>query len=75
MFWIGMLIGTILGVLAIAIVSGSRRDDDGCRECKEYYMSIIRDKDSEIHGLKSTKGALAKELQNLTFMNSGYRAR
>jgi hypothetical protein len=69
-----LFIGACIGVLVMACVRSSSHDDD-CKSCKEYYMSIIRDKDSQIHGLKSTRGALAKEVQNLTFLNSGFKAR
>jgi hypothetical protein len=74
MFWIGLLIGIIIGVVALGIMRGSSHDDD-CRSCKSYYTGIIRDKDDVIHGLKSTKGKLAREVQSLTFRNSGYNAR
>ena len=52
-----------------------RQPDDECRECKAYYMGLLRDKDEVIHGLKSTKGALGKELNAMAFRNAGYRAR
>jgi hypothetical protein len=74
MFWIGLFIGVALGVLAMCFMRMSSHDTD-CKSCKAYYVGVIRDKDSQIHGLKSTKGALAKEIQHLSFMNSGYRAR
>jgi hypothetical protein len=69
-----LFVGACIGVLAMAFIRGSSHDDD-CRSCKAYYAAIIRDKDSEIHGLKSTRGALAKEVQALTFLNSGFKAR
>ena len=52
-----------------------RRKSEECRRCEEHFHGIIRDKDSQIHGLKSTRGALAKEVQNLVWSNNGYNAR
>jgi hypothetical protein len=75
MFWIGLFTGFTLGVIALGIFRYSRNNDAECADCKAYYTSIIRERDAVIHGLKSTKGALAKEVQHLSFMNSGYRAR
>lgn len=51
------------------------RPDEDCRSCKAYYESKLREKDTQIHGLKSTKGALQKEVQNLVWSNNGYNAR
>jgi hypothetical protein len=73
-YFICLSIGVCIGVLAMGFLRSSSHDED-CKSCKAYYIGIIRDKDSEIHGLKSTRGALAKEVQNLTFLNSGFRAR
>jgi hypothetical protein len=61
------------GMLFMAILK--RQPSDECKECKAYYAAIIRERDDVIHGLKSTKGALAKEVQNLSFRNAGFRAR
>ena len=65
MFWIGLFIGVSLGVLAMGYLRGSSHDTD-CKSCKAYYMSIIRDKDSQIHGMKSTRGALGQKIQQMT---------
>lgn len=51
------------------------RPDDVCRQCKASFDCTISDLRSEIHGLKSTKGALAKELQGMAFRSAGFRAR
>jgi hypothetical protein len=69
-----LFIGACIGVLAMAFLRGSSHDED-CKSCKAYYAAIIRERDDVIHGLKSTRGALAKEVQNLTFLNSGFKAR
>jgi len=74
MFWIGLFIGFNLGFLAMGFLRGSSHDED-CKSCKAYYVGIIRDKETEIHGLKSTKGKLGQELQAMAFRNSGYNAR
>jgi len=74
MFWLGLFIGAALGVLVMGYLRNSSHDDD-CRSCKAHYTGIIRDKEAEIHGLKSTKGKLGQELQAMAFRNSGYNAR
>ena len=73
MLWIGLVVGFFIGALAVHIYRCSNSDE--CRECKAYYTGLLRDKDAEIHGLKSTKGALGKELQAMAFRNAGYKAR
>ena len=74
MFWIGLFMGVIIGVVTLGIFR-YRKDDDECRDCKAHYVGIIRDLELKVHGLKSTKGALGKELQSMAFRNAGYRAR
>ena len=74
MFWIGLFIGAALGVLAMGFLRGSSHDTD-CKSCKAYYVGVIREKEAEIHGLKSTKGKLGQEFQSMAFRNSGYNAR
>jgi hypothetical protein len=74
MFWYGLIIGACIGVLAMGFMRMSSHDKD-CRSCKAYYMARIRALEDAIHGLKSAKGKLAKEVQDLTFRNSGYNAR
>jgi hypothetical protein len=69
-----LIIGAFIGALAMCFLRGSSHDDD-CRSCKAYYTSIIRERDSVIHGLRSSKGALAKEVQNLSFRIFGSNAR
>jgi hypothetical protein len=69
-----LIIGACLGVLAMGFMRMSAHEHD-CRSCKAYYTSIIRERDSVIHGLRSSKGALEKEVQNLSFRNAGYNAR
>ena len=73
MFWIGLFTGFTLGVLALAIFRCGNSDE--CRECKAYYTAIIRERDETIHGLKSTKGKMANELNAMAFRNAGYKAR
>ena len=73
-YFICLSIGACVGALVMAYMRGSSHDED-CKSCKAYYMSIIRDKETEIHGLKSTKGKLGQELQAMAFRNSGYNAR
>ena len=51
------------------------RPDEVCRQCKASYRLEIAALKTEIHGLKSTKGALAKELQAMAFRHAGYKAR
>jgi|WetSurMetagenome_2_1015567.scaffolds.fasta_scaffold526183_3 hypothetical protein len=51
------------------------RPDDVCRQCKASYSQEIEGLKKEIHGLKSTKGALSKELQNMSFGRYGAKAR
>ena len=65
-------------IFSVGVLFGAwwaRRPDDVCRQCKASYSQEIEGLRTTIHGLKSTKGALAKEVQHLSFMNSGYRAR
>ena len=73
MFWIGLFIGVSLGVLAMVFILNGKNDE--CADCKTYYAGIIRDKEAEIHGLKSTKGKLGQELQAMAFRNAGFKAR
>jgi hypothetical protein len=73
MFWLWMLLSFCAGFGLMAILK--RQPDEECRDCKAHYVGIIRDLELKVHGLKSTKGALAKEIQSLSFRNSGYNAR
>jgi hypothetical protein len=73
-YFMCLVIGTCVGALATGLLRGSSHEQD-CRSCKSYYMARIRALEDAIHGLKSAKGKLAKEVQDLTFRNSGYNAR
>jgi hypothetical protein len=64
MFWLGLFIGFTAGVVALAIFRCGNSDE--CRECKAYYAAIIKERDDTIHGLKSTRGALGKKIQQMT---------
>lgn len=76
MIWLGIFIGINLGVvLACLWAHYHHPSDDECQECRASYSQEIEGLHKEIHGLKSTKGALGKELQAMAFRASGYRAR
>jgi hypothetical protein len=76
MFWIGLIVGINIGILVMGLIVKCRNtSDDECGGCRAEQRRIVSGLEDTIHGLKSTKGALAKELQHLSFMNSGYRAR
>jgi hypothetical protein len=75
MFWIGLIIGFTLGVVALGILRYVRNNDDECGLCKSNFNSTIRGLEDTIHGLKSTKGRLSQELQAMAFRNAGYKAR
>jgi len=76
MFWIGLIIGLNLGVLALAIFRYYRQpDEDECSGCRAAQRRVVSELESQIHGLKSTKGKLGQELQAMAFRNSGYNAR
>jgi hypothetical protein len=76
MMWYALclFIGAGIGFMAAGFMRGSSHDAD-CKECKAYYAGIIRERDAVIHGLKITKGALAKELQDMSFGRYGAKAR
>jgi hypothetical protein len=72
----GYVWGSLIFSLGFAIGCWwASRPDEECHACKASYDNVISDLRTEIHGLKSTKGALAKELQNMAFRNAGYKAR
>ena len=71
--WIFILIAFMVGVFGMAIFK--MKPDEECRSCDMAYKDTIRRLEDQIHGLKSSKGKLGKELQNMTFRNAGYRAR
>jgi len=73
-YFLCLSIGACVGALVMGYLRSSSHDDD-CKSCKAYYVGVIRDKEAEIHGLKSTKGKLGQELQSMAFRNSGYNAR
>ena len=73
-FIIGVLIGGFMGIIAMALVQAGRKDDM-CDNCRAEQMRIIRGLEETIHALKSRNGRLGKEVQNLSFLNSGFRAR
>jgi hypothetical protein len=76
MFWLGLIIGFNLGFLAMGLFRYYRQpDDDECAGCRAAQRRVISGLEATIHGLKSTKGALAKELQAMAFRNAGYKAR
>jgi hypothetical protein len=76
MFWLGLFIGFNLGFLAMGIFRYYRQlDDDECSGCRAAQRRVVSQLEDTIHGLKSTKGALGKELQAMAFRNAGYRAR
>jgi hypothetical protein len=76
MFILGLLIGFGIGFALMGILRYYRAPDaDECAGCRAAQRRVVSQLEDQIHGLKSTKGALAKEIQHLSFMNSGYRAR
>jgi hypothetical protein len=76
MFWIGLIIGFNLGVVALGFFRWYRQpDDDECSGCRAEQRRVVAGLEETIHGLKSTKGKLGKELQSMAFRNSGYKAR
>jgi hypothetical protein len=74
MFWIGLFIGVMVGVVTLGIFRYNR-DDDECSCCRAEQRRVVDQLESQIHGLKSTRGALGKELNAMAFRNAGYRAR
>ena len=75
MNWTLLWIPVVFSVGALFGAWWRARPDEVCRECKASYSQEIDGLRSEIHGLKSTKGALGKELQAMAFRQSGYNAR
>ena len=63
MFWIGMFIGAFVGIVAIGLVNMAHSDDEMCSDCRTHSQAIIRDLESQIAGLKSSKGKLGAALQ------------
>jgi len=73
---LGLFAAYMAGVFTIGIFRYCRQpDDDECAGCRAAQRQVVDGLRSEIHGLKSTKGALGKELQAMAFRNAGYRAR
>lgn len=73
-----MIILWISLAFCVGVVFGAwwrARPDEVCRMCRMSYNQEIEGLKKDIHGLKSTKGALAKEVQALSFRNAGYKAR
>ena len=76
MFWIGLIIGLNLGVLALGIFRYYRNPDENeCAGCRAAQRRVVSQLEDQIHGLKSTRGKLGQELQAMAFRNSGYNAR
>jgi len=73
-YFICLSIGACVGALVMGYLRGSSHDTD-CKSCKAYYVGVIRDKEAEIHGLKSTQGKLGSKLNAMAFRNSGFNAR
>jgi hypothetical protein len=76
MFWIGLIIGFNIGVIALGIFRWYRQtDDDECAGCRAAQRRVVSGLEDQIHGLKSTRGKLAKELQDMSFGRYGAKAR
>lgn len=73
MFYLGFFLGLLAGMLIMDLYR--RKTDEECSACRRSFEDHITELNTQIHGLKSSKGALGKELQAMAFRNAGFNAR
>jgi hypothetical protein len=73
-FFLGLFIGAALGALGLGLCTMSR-DNSECNACRAEQRRVVAGLEVLIHGLKSSNGKLASEVNGLAFRNAGFKAR
>jgi hypothetical protein len=73
-FILGVIIGAASAALAVCLCVMAR-DNSECNACRAEQRRVVAGLEVIIHGLKSSNGKLASEVNGLAFRNAGFKAR